>query len=199
MDAGTIWKRVLQASILLVIIVAVAGFCLWLEPNRVYEDTVDGHLENARTAATPEEMKEEIELAIAGTHNLDMEDDDYGAWFPWFKTEQVRVGYQREQLENITVRLDDLIAWHHRMNTHGEGFQEMKDVYNKKLVNIRDYLDVEQSGDEGDTPSEILEHAWFAKEHPFVYMAPVILMLLLSFILCWVVALMPLDMKYDII
>jgi len=192
-DAGTIWKRILQAIILLALIVAVAGFCLWLEPNRQYEDAIDGHLENARVAPTPELMRQEVIFALDGTYELDLEDDDYGAWLPWFKTEQVRVGYQREFLLNTTERLDHLIEW--RDNSNGTE-QEMKDVYNQKLENIRAYLYIEH--EEGE-PKDILQDAWFAKEHPFVYLTPPIFLMLICIVMVWGMAFIPLDMKYDII
>lgn len=179
-----VWVAGAVIMIALLILVPIAGFVAWLEPNRQYEDTVDGHIENAMTAATPEQMKSEIELAIAGTYELGLEDDDYGAYFRWFRTEDVRVGYQREQLQNITVRLDELIVWQHRMMTHGEGFQEMKDVYNSKLENIRELLVITQS-DDSTTPDGVLEDAWFAKEHPFVYLFPMIVVVLLMLLMVW--------------
>lgn len=188
-----IWKRTFLALVLAVFIIAIAGFCLWLEPNRMYEDTVDGHLENARVAPTPELMKQEIGFALEGTNELDLEDDDYGAWLPWFKTEQVRVGYQREYLLNITERLDHLIVWR---DTTEAPEQEMKDVYNEKLENIREYLYIEHEDGE---PKDILQDAWFAKEHAFVYLSSSILLILICAVMAWGAVFIPLDMKYNII
>ena len=186
-DGGKIWKGGMIIILALLVLLPVAGFVAWLEPNRQYEDTVDGHLENAWTASTPEQMKVEIELAIAGTYELDMKDDDYGAWLKWFKTEGLRVGYQREQLENITVRLDDLILWHYRMMSHDEGFQELQDVYDSKFHNIKAYLKIKTYHDSGQTPGDILENAWFAKEHPFVYTCIMFHVFLLIFCAIWLV------------
>ncbi len=191
-----IWKRTMQTTILLTIIVAVAGFCLWLEPNYEYENAVGGHLDNAQTTSTPEQLMSEIENALEGVEELGLEDDDYGAWFHWFKTEQVRVGYQTERLDNITIRLEELIEWR---DTNNGTDQEMKDVYNNKFVNIRDYVHEDPSAAGVGSADSIIEDAWFAKEHSFVYLAPAILGILICVGMIWAVLFMPLDIKYDII
>lgn len=180
-----IWAVGLVIILVLLILLPIVGFVAWLGPNYEYENAVGGHMDNARTASTPEQLMSEIENALEGVDELGLEDDDYGAYFHWWSTEQVRVGYQTERLENITVRLEEIIEWR---DTNVGTDQEMQDVYNKKFINIRNYVsevtDVEESS---RTIDDIIENAWFAKEHAFVYLWPMMWILLLVMWISWMV------------
>lgn len=166
------WESMAKWGIIIIpimLVVLMIGILIAsLGPEYEFENEVQGHIMNADRAPTPEQTIYEIELALEGIDKLGLEDDDHGAYFWWAKTSDKRVGYTKDKLLNITVRLEALIVWRDSMDRDPE---EFKDVYNSKLRNIQNLLGVCcEWSDETPDSLRYVRKAFYAKNYPFLYL-----------------------------
>src|SRR4030043_197420 len=128
-------------------LVALIGFMLFcgvygmLVPDYIFNKEVHSHFENAYFSNTPELMKSELELSVAGMKNLGLEEDMYDAYFYWDKVPAKKMDYQYNHVNSIIQRVDAVKQWRDENYAKGTGASEsLGDVYEQKMDNLRGFL-----------------------------------------------------------
>ena len=145
-------------------IIIVSGV---MGPGYTFQYKVHGHMENAYYADTPDLMIAELEKAKQGMKDLGLEEDMYGAFWPWGKTPDMRMDYQYKHIDAIIDRAWAVQEW---INiTYGENAtttEYLGDVYEQKMKNVRKFIQDEGWSD------DIAHEAYFVNYHIFYYFLP---------------------------
>lgn len=135
-------RNVAMAFVGLVLIGSCLG--LWYDwmagPGFVYQREIGAHVENAHEVNTPDEMRRELEMAVAGMRNLGLTPDRYGAWFFFEKTPHASMDFQYRFIDNLIERIDAVAADRQRQVASGTSDQ-YGDVFEEKMDNLRAFMD----------------------------------------------------------
>ena len=121
-----------------------------------YNREIHSHMNNAYYADTPELMKEELNKAIDGMHNLGLTPDLYNDMRPWLHTPDNQMDYQYKHLQSVIERTDDVIRWKQSDNTGTQA----TDVYEAKMLALRHFI-----RDDGGWSDSIAAGAYYVKYH----------------------------------
>ena len=144
----------------------ILGICAGVTHYQ-YERDIGSFMDNAYDMNTPEGMLEQLSGATNAMHKVGLNKDDYGAWI--FKKPSNSMKFQYSHIEAIIDRAKAVYQW--KITTYGKGGQteNLGDVYNTKMDNLRHYIMKDQRSD------WIANDTWYVKYHFFFYF-PVIFM-----------------------
>ena len=147
-------------------VVAAAGISIGMAfpANFSWEPTfnreVHSHVENAYYANTPELMVDELELAIAGMHDLGLDEGDFCDMRPWKQVASCNMKWQYEHLESVIRRAEAVARDRDRQERQGTSDQ-YGDVYEEKMDNLRAFLKEDGWSD------DLARNAFYVEHHPF--------------------------------
>lgn len=159
------WKRVAIVMVVLITILSVVYVVDMIGPAYEFRKNVHGHMENAYYANSPELMMNELDKAVEGMCALNLENDMYGAFWPWEKTPDRRMDYQYKHLDSVYNRIAAVIDW--RDKTYGnvsEPTEQLGDVYEQKMDNLRGFLKEEGWSD------WIAQDAYYVNNYLWIYL-----------------------------
>jgi hypothetical protein len=106
-------------------------------PKYDYNTAVGSHIENAKAAASPELMIEELDLAVEGMRALGLEDEMYSRWYSWKQIPSRQMAYQYALIESIVERCHEVIDWR---SIQDQASGQVTDVYSQKMSALRDEI-----------------------------------------------------------
>jgi len=161
-----------------VLIITVIGTS-WSDmtgPAYEFNREVHGHMENAYYANEPTLMKSELQKAIDGMRDLDLEPQMFGAFWGWDRVPNLRMSYQYDHLDGIMARINSTIVWYNANygpNSTGNP-ESLGDVYEQKMDDLRAFL-------QEDGWSDWIAHdTFYVNHHLFIYLAPLIYLAMIA-------------------
>jgi len=124
-------------------------------PRADYRQAVGGYLDNAESAQTPEQFIQHLGEARDGISTLGLGDGDYGAYFDFAKTPDRSITYVFAQLDNLTQRAHEVIAWRDAMLNQSVTGEAFGDVYDDKMNALQDAV--------GDQLGDIIADAYYVE------------------------------------
>lgn len=154
-----------------------------------YESKIGSYFDNARDSITPEVMLEQLQNGRQAMVSEGLTEDLYGAWI--FKKPDNSMKFQYQHLDGIIERVKAVQQWKTKMYANDSiNSETMKDVYNEKMDNLRNYISGETSDSIVGTRSDwISKDTWWLKNHFFLDIFGVWIFLLgfvLAIIFIWV-------------
>lgn len=108
-----------------------------IEPE--INDKFHSHMRNAYYSNTPELMIQELTAAKEGMLNAGLTPDMYSDMRPWKQTPNHQMKWQYEHIDSIIRRAQEVQAWA-RSNSGSASGQQMTDVYETKMDNLRAFI-----------------------------------------------------------
>lgn len=144
-DLVRMWTSIILLSLFLVIANVVVGVTDASTASYEFQNKVHSHLENAYFANSPELMKTQLQECEQGMRELKLTSDMYGAFMPWDRVPNKQMAYQYQHIDSIIQRVDYVIEWRDAMynNTTGIQPEQLGDVYNQKMDNLRSFIKAE--------------------------------------------------------
>ncbi len=105
-----------------------------------YRMEVSSHIENAYGVQTPEELIQEVELAVEGMRGLSLQDHMSMAYFWWDKLPSNSMAFQYEYLDQILIRAEAVIEWRDTEFAEAGGREQFQDLYQAKMGSLKDML-----------------------------------------------------------
>jgi hypothetical protein len=123
-----------------------------------YDVAIGSYFENAEDCITPDCILDQLNQGKLGMINEGLTADLYGAWM--FKKPDNSMTFQYQHLDSIIERAEAVKAWKVQMYSESSSGETMKDVYNEKMDNLRNYITAE-----GYRSDWIASDAWWLKNH----------------------------------
>lgn len=139
--------------------------------NYTYEREIGAYFDNARDCITPECILEQLQDGKQAIINAGLNENDYGAFI--FKKPDNSMKFQYTHLNSIIERAEAVKQWKEQVYSNQSSGETMKDVYNEKMDNLRNYIHAE-----GYRSDWIAEDTWFIKYHIFLHFSFIIYVLL---------------------
>ena len=110
-------------------------------------------------------MLEQLQNGRQAMINEGLTEDLYGAWI--FKKPDNSMKFQYQHLDGVIERVKSVIEWKRKISGNNSDTTEiMKDVYNEKMDNLRNYIQGETSEKIIASRSDwIASDAWWLKYH----------------------------------
>jgi hypothetical protein len=179
--AKKMWTGIILVTTILIVLNMTVWYVDASGASFEFQNKVHSHMENAYYANSPELMKTQLQECVQGMRELKLTPDMYGAFMPWDRIPSKQMQYQYQHIDSIIQRVDYVIEWRDSMynNTTGIQPEQLGDVYNQKMDNLRSFIKAEGWSD------WIAHDAYYTNHYMWLYLISQISLMLFISIAIW--------------